>query len=57
MTTLYCINVSKPQLSEAQANTTRVSTERDRLNKGYQLYPMVSTRRWRSTPTISLTSR
>nr|VXZ90928.1 Inner membrane protein yibH [Klebsiella pneumoniae] len=38
MTALHSINTLKAQLSEAQANTTRVSAERDRLYKDYQRY-------------------
>lgn len=38
VTALHSINTLKAQLSEAQANTTRVSAERDRLYKDYQRY-------------------
>ncbi len=38
MTATHNIEVLKAQLSEAQANTTRVSAERDRLYKDYQRY-------------------
>lgn len=38
VTALHSINTLKAQLSEAQANTVRVSAERDRLYKDYQLY-------------------
>jgi hypothetical protein len=35
VTALHSINTLKAQLSEAQANTVRVSAERDRLYKDY----------------------
>ncbi|WP_131064081.1 HlyD family secretion protein [Raoultella planticola] len=38
VTALHSINTLKAQLSEAQANTVRVSAERDRLYKDYQRY-------------------
>jgi multidrug resistance efflux pump len=38
VTALHGINNLKAQLSEAQANTVRVSAERDRLYKDYQRY-------------------
>ncbi|MEL0551655.1 multidrug resistance efflux pump [Raoultella sp. BIGb0399] len=38
VTAMHSINTLKAQLSEAQANTVRVSAERDRLYKDYQRY-------------------
>ncbi|HFP9330367.1 TPA: HlyD family secretion protein [Raoultella planticola] len=38
VTALHSINTLKAQISEAQANTVRVSAERDRLYKDYQRY-------------------
>ncbi len=38
VTALHSINTLKAQLQEAQANTVRVSAERDRLYKDYQRY-------------------
>lgn len=38
VTATHNIDVLKAQLSEAVANTTRVSAERDRLYKDYQRY-------------------
>ncbi|WP_434665133.1 HlyD family secretion protein [Klebsiella sp. B345] len=38
VTAMHNINTLKAQLSEAQANTVRVSAERDRLYKDYQRY-------------------
>ena len=38
VTALHSINTLKAQLSEAQANTVRVSAERDRLYNDYQRY-------------------
>ncbi len=39
VTALHSINTLKAQLSEAQANTTRVSAERDRLYKRLSALP------------------
>lgn len=38
MTATHNIKTLRAQLTEAQANTTRVSAERDRLFKNYQRY-------------------
>ena len=45
VTATHNIDVLKAQLSEAVANTTRVSAERDRLYKDYQRYLKGSRRR------------